>query len=248
MKVIKHLLLLFALLSVSNGFAANEGDAVHGLFDQVLKAHVSNGQVDYDAIQSDTRFNRYLDLITNFDPDRLSGREEKLAFWINAYNALAIKGIIDGHSPKTLFGRYKYFKSVQYDIARQSINLYDLEHEVIIPLGEPRIHFAIVCASLSCPALRSEAYVASKLERQLDENASRFINNTDKNDFDGNQIYVSRIFEWFENDFSQHSGSLQKYLAQYVNDPTLMQKLEAEALKVGYLAYDWRLNGKRSDG
>lgn len=248
MKILKNLLPLFALLTVSNSFAANEGDAVHELFDQILRAHVSDGRVDYDAIQFDTQFNRYLDLITNFDPDRLSSRAEKLAFWINAYNALAIKGIIDGHSPKSLFGRYKYFKSVQYDIARQRINLYDLEHEIIIPLGEPRIHFAIVCASLSCPALRSEAYIASKLERQLNENASRFINNSDKNDFDGKQIYVSRIFEWFEKDFSTHSGSLQKYLAQYVKDPALVQKLEADALKVGYLAYDWRLNGKRGDG
>lgn len=238
-------MLIIGLVSIANSYGATGTASIHDLFDQVLNEHVNNGKVDYQAIRSDSRFTQYLELIADHNPDNFSSREEKLAFWINAYNALAIKGIIDGRSPSSLFGRYGYFLSAEYVAGNRSINLYDLERDILVPLGDLRIHFAIVCASLSCPALRSEAYTVSKLEQQLEASASRFINNPAKNSFDGDTIYVSKIFDWFEEDFSNHSGSVQKYLAQYVKDSSFMQKLEAEELKVDFLAFNWKLNGER---
>ena len=144
-------------------------------------------------------------------------------------------------------GRYKYFKSAEYRVGKRTTNLYDLEHEIILPLDEPRIHFAIVCASQSCPVLRSEAYVAGRLEKQLEDAAIQFINDANKNSFEPRAIYVSKIFEWFRSDFSGHSGSVQKYLARYVKDPELAKKLEKETFRVEHLAYDWRLNGTSSN-
>ena len=242
-----NIILLLGLLSAGGSNAAYETDSIHGLFDQVLSQHVKNGRVDYKSIESDPRFTQYLNSISVSEPDKFLSREEKLAFWINAYNALAIRGIIDGRSPSSFFGRIGYFKLANYIAGNRQINLYDLEREILVPLGEPRIHFAIVCASVSCPPLRSEAYVASQLEQQLEANASTFINNPSKNRFDGDTVYISKIFDWFQKDFSTHSGSVQKYLAQYVEDPDFMQKLAAEALKIRHLAYNWHLNGEQID-
>lgn len=89
-------------------------------------------------------------------------RAEKLAFWINAYNALAIKGTLDGSSPRSFFGKAKFFYTDKYQAGGVKTNLYDLEHEILLPLDDARVHFAIVCASRSCPKLRSEAYTVGR--------------------------------------------------------------------------------------
>ena len=111
--------------------------------------------------------------------------------------------------------------------------------------GDPRIHFAINCASQSCPKLLSMAYSADTLEKQLDANTREFINDPTRNRFDQDKkiAYVSKIFHWFKEDFAQHSGSVQKYLATYVADPAIADDLANERYKIKYMKYDWRLNG-----
>ena len=224
-------------------FAAQPADE---LFNGVLNDHVSMGFVDYPAIAGDGRFNDYLEYIAETDPSTFSSEPEKLAFWINAYNALAIKGIIDGLSPDGFFARVRFFKTTDYRLAGREINLYDLEREIIIPFAEPRIHFAIVCASASCPKLTSEIYRAETLDQQLDEVARSFINNTDKNQFDTKLriANLSKIFDWFTEDFEQHSGSVANYLRAYAEDEAVLETLASEDLYVRYLDYDWSLNGK----
>ena len=125
--------------------------------------------------------------------------------------------------------------------------MYDLERSIIIPLGEPRIHFAINCASGSCPKLLSEAYQAEKLEQQLEIVTKDFINDSTRNEFDRDKkiARLSKIFDWFKTDFSDHSGSVQKYIAQYVDDPALAEELRNESYKIKYLKYDWSLNGTK---
>lgn len=220
-------------------------DNIHQGFDAVLKDHVTDGQVDYTSIQQDSRFHNYLSAIQNINPKNFATKQQQLAFWINAYNALAIKGIIDNLSPSSLFGRYSFFKSTNYKVAGQTINLDDLEKKIIIPFEEPRIHFAIVCASASCPKLRSEAYLASRLNEQLETNTYEFLNNENKNQFNSNKkvAKVSKIFDWFTDDFEKHSGSVQKYIAQYVDNKALKIALSNESYKIKYLKYDWQLNG-----
>ena len=220
-------------------------DSLHDSFDQVLKAHVQDGVVNYAGIKNDANFTKYVELIAETNPDSFKTEQEKLAFWINAYNALAIKGILDGLSPSSFFGRVTFFKTTDYRVGGRDINLYDLERDIIIPFGEPRIHFAIICASMSCPKLRSEVWLASKLEQQFEDNAIDFLNDTSKNNFDRKKkrANLSKIFDWFDKDFKDHSGTVQKYVAQYLNDKELAKEVVEKKYKIKYLKYDWNLNG-----
>ena len=245
MRILKHIFtqgLILALIFIT--FSAAHADSDHALFEPILATHVSNGFVDYPAIKNEANFKKYIAELGK--PLATSDKNEQLAFWINAYNAFAIKGILDGRSPSTFFGRVGYFKNAKYLIGGETMNLFDLEREIIIPFGEPRIHFAINCASASCPKLISETYQAATLEEQLEESARKFILDPSRNKFDrGNKIlYVSKIFDWFEKDFVEHSGSVQKYIAQFVKDPKLVEALRNEEYTIKYLEYDWSLNGK----
>jgi len=212
-------------------------------FDALLRAHVRDGNVDYGAFAQSPDFRSYVaDLAKPATP---RGRDATLAYYINAYNALAIAGILDGLSPSTAFSRVRYFNLKQWALNGESITLYDLEHQVLRPLGEPRIHFAIVCASKSCPLLRSEAYVAARLSQQLDEQARAFVNDPLRNRFDvaSRAAELSAIFKWFDEDFAAAAGSTQRYLARYAADPEAAKLLAADAFAVRFIDYDWSRNG-----
>ncbi len=247
LRLYKAVITLFCILIT---LASQSSYAVvfdHELFNAVLKEHVNDGRVNYPGISADPRYQQYLarlEVQTN-----LTGRDATLAYWINAYNALAIKGILDGRSPSTFFGRIGYFKNAKYRVGGRTIDLYDLERKVIIPLDELRIHFAINCASGSCPKLDSEAYTADNLEQKLDANARHFINDVTRNRFDrDNKVaHLSKIFDWFEKDFKMHTGSVQRYLALYVDDPVLARQLRDDSYTIKYLTYDWSLNGNPPD-
>jgi hypothetical protein len=218
----------------------------HQAFDEVLRVRVVDGVVQYPQIAIDLRFDAYLRLLDRVDPNALPTREDRLAFWINAYNAFAVKGILDGYSPRTKFGQYRYFIAKDHRVGGATINLYDLERKLLIPdFREPRIHFAIVCASLSCPKLHSWAYTADRLEEQLEQSARDYINDPTRNRFDRARkiAYLSMIFNWFEEDFVIHSGSLISYVKRYVADPDLARDLESAPYRVEFLEYDWNLNG-----
>lgn len=219
----------------------------HQAFDEVLRSHVKDGVVDYPAVAADARFAAYLDQLERVDPNALPTRRHKLAFWINAYNAFAIKGILDGYSPLTRIGRWRYFNGKRYRVGGALITLYDLEKKLLIPgFQEPRIHFAIVCASQSCPKLRSEAFTADRLEAQLEENARAFVNDPTRNRFDQETrtAYLSKIFEWFEPEFRNHGESLLNYVRRYVGDLDLAADLATQPYRIEFLEFDWRLNGK----
>ena len=218
----------------------------HRHFDDVLHDHVKDGVVDYPAIADDIRFPAYVAQLDHIDPNAFTTKEERLAFWINAYNAFAIQGILDGLSPETLWGRYQYFLARKYRVGGVEVNLYDLERAILIrDFREPRIHFAIVCASRSCPKMRSEAYQASRLHEQLDDQARAFINDTSKNRFDRAErvARLSKIFDWFDDAFIAHSGSLIEYVRRYVADADLQQELDPHRYSVRFMDYDWKLNG-----
>jgi hypothetical protein len=243
-------ILLAGCSSVPKSFAPTQSlppeQFSHRLFDEVLRQHVKDGMVDYPAIAADARFATYLAQLTHVDPNTLPTREDRLAFWINVYNAFAIKGILEGLSPQNVFGRYEYFIKRTYQVGGAGINLYDLEHAILVKeFKEPRIHFAIVCASRSCPKLRSEAYVPAQLNVQLEQNAKDFINDTAKNRFDRacREAMLSKIFDWFGEDFIINSGSLIDYVKKYVADKSLQRELAAEPFSVEFLSYDWSLNG-----
>lgn len=218
----------------------------HRLLGQVFSSHVKDGLVDYPAVQTDDRFPAYLAQLDRMDPNALAMRHERLAFWINAYNAFAVKGILDRFSPTSLVGRYRYFIGRNYRVGGSTINLYDLERQVLIKqFQEPLIHFAIVCASTSCPRLQPWSYEPDQLNLQLDRVAREFINDPTRNRFDRKKkvASLSMIFKWFEEDFTKAAGSVVSYITRYVNDPELVQDLMQSDYRIEYLEYDWSLNG-----
>ena len=213
-------------------------------WDQLLKAAVNQGQVDYAQWRDNRRFDALTDQVAATVTDGMD-RQQKLAFYINAYNILAARGILDGRSPDGVLGRYLYFKRDTYTVAGSQISLHQLEHEWIRPLKEPRIHFAIVCASQSCPILQEEAYTAERLNEQLDAATRGFVNDTERNRFDpaASRAELSSIFKWFAEDFEQAAGSVQAYLAPLVADAEVAKLLDSGELTIRYLSYDWSLNG-----
>lgn len=218
----------------------------HRLLGQVFSAHVKDGLVDYPAVQMNDRFPAYLAQLDRMDPNVLVTGQERLAFWINAYNAFAVKGILDHYSPVSYVGRYRYFIGRNYRVGGSTINLYDLERHVLIKqFQEPLIHFAIVCASTSCPKLQPWSYEPDQLNMQLDRVAREFINDPTRNRFDRKEkvASLSMIFKWFEDDFTKAAGSVVSYITRYVNDPELVQDLMQSDYRIEYLEYDWTLNG-----
>ncbi|MEM7401711.1 MAG: DUF547 domain-containing protein [Pseudomonadota bacterium] len=241
--IVVIMFITFTMLLYANLGLANSN--LHTPFNRVLEGNVINGQVDYSAIKLHPEFKPYIDSLKA--KPTFNNQNEELTYWINAYNALVIKGILEGGSPSTFFGRNSFFKGDQYQLADMFINLNDLERKVIIPIGEPRIHFAINCASSSCPKLRPQVFTADELDTQLEHAANEFINDTSRNKFDSERkiARISKIFDWFEEDFVKHSGSVQKYLSQYVNNSEIAEHLRNEEYKIKYLKYDWSLNGTK---
>lgn len=216
-----------------------------GDLDAVFLRNVRNGFVDYDGIRADPAFDRYVAGLAAAAEGDLGKPEVRLAFLINAYNALAIQGILDGYSPSSWFGRRTYFKSREYGLLGGTTTLEELEHGRLLPLGEPRVHFAIVCASVSCPRLAGKAYDPATLDAQLDAAARAFANDATRNRYDVKRgiAFLSSIFDWYEADFVRAAGSTQKYLARYVNDPAAAALLARDGFDVRFSAYDWDLNG-----
>jgi hypothetical protein len=242
MNRIKSLMCAVAALTALAAPMAGAEGATEG-FDALLRDHVKDGVVDYPGIAANKSFNAFLDSLGA--PAKTETKAGKLAYWINAYNAFSIKGILDGRSPSGFLGRQLFFKRAKYKLAGEETTLDNLEHKMIRPLGEPRIHFAVVCASFSCPKLRAEAYTEQKLEAQLQAGAVSFINDPSRNRFDkaGKTAYLSEIFKWFKDDFSAGAGSVEKFVAKYLNDPEIARDLEQGNYKIKYIDYDWSLNG-----
>ncbi|MGQ9806820.1 MAG: DUF547 domain-containing protein [Chlorobiales bacterium] len=228
----------------------------HSLFDAVLKRHVKDGKVNYQALKHDKDFQTYLEQLSKANPDMLATREEKIAFWINAYNAFTLKLIVDNYPVKSIteisaLGKLTAFigdspwKKDFFTINGKKMMLDKIEHEILREsFKEYRVHFAVNCASISCPILRPEAYTSESLNQQLNEQAKQFLKDTLRNriDLKTKTIYLSKIFSWYQDDFSKSAGSLEKYLADYIDDEEIKRMLLNKEFKVEYLDYDWNLN------
>lgn len=217
-------------------------------YERALARHVVAGRVDYGGLSRDAEFARFVKDIRHVDAESAT-RDERLAFLINAYNALAIQSVLDGLSPARPFGRLRFFLLHRYRIAGRRRTLYGLEHRELIPMGEPRIHFAIVCASASCPRLRASAYRPESLDALLEDDTREFVNDPDRNRFDPLEgiARVSRIFRWYRTDFGGSDREVQAWLAGFVTDPEVAERLAAGTFRLEYLPYDWGLNGTQSE-
>ncbi len=243
-------------LASSVAFAAGTFKPDHSVFTALLKDHVSNGIVDYKSIKEDERLNKYLDYLQKIDTASLHP-EERLPFWINAYNAWTIKVVVDNYPLKsikdlgadlvigTIFKTTVWDKDLVTMNNGQKMSLNDIEHKIIRKYGDARVHFVMVCAAKSCPPLRSEAMVANRLGDQMDEQGRLFMADKSKNrfDLDKRRIAISKIFDWFEGDFEKDSKSVIRFIARFVPGDTAEALLRDEKrFKIDYIDYDWRLN------
>lgn len=215
----------------------------HETFTTLLREHVKNGAVDYVAMKKDKRFAAYLNNLQKTDPTIISDPNERLAFWINAYNAFTIKLIVDHWPVKSIREIDRDgagpWELVWVEIAGKKYSLDGIEHEIIRKeFDEPRIHAALVCAAESCPPLRSEAYTGKRLDAQLEDNMNVFLRDTTKNKYDqqSNTLFLSEVFNWFGADFAKKHGSA----VQYVLKTLRLSPPSAPAVK--YLSYSWNLN------
>lgn len=232
------------------------GEIDHGAWDTLLKKYVDErGYVDYAKWKSSAADQKSLDdYILQLSAAAIPAtatQEEKLAFWINTYNAVTVKGIlkeypttsIRNHTAK-LYG-YNIWKDLQILVGGKAYSLEGIEHEVLRKMGEPRIHFAIVCASVGCPRLLNEAYTAEKVDEQLTLNAQAFFADSTKFKADtrAGTIQVSPILDWFADDFGKDSAAQMATIAPYV--PATAQSLaKSGRARVSYLNYDWGLNDR----
>ncbi|MBU8848537.1 MAG: DUF547 domain-containing protein [Desulfobacterales bacterium] len=234
------LLLFFAVHSMAEDNIDNQ------IYASLLKKHVINNKVNYDGFKKDEKLlDEYLAILSRTNIKSLSGND-LFAFYINAYNAFTIKLVLTKYpginSIKEIGGFFsnpwnKKFISLQ----KKTVSLDYIEHKILRPkFKDPRVHFAINCASKSCPPLRNEPYEGQILATQLDAQAKDFINNKKNVFVKDDTLFTSKIFKWFEDDFSDNSLFFIKSYAS----KELKEKLNSTKnnIKTVYLDYDWSLN------
>lgn len=251
MKLFMHSIISLILTFLTSSYLlAQTFDHNHTVFDEILndcvKLSKGTSSVDYKKIKANVKkLNNYLDSLSNVKPIEYQNftKKQKLSFLINAYNAFTISLIVENYPVSSIkkLGTLltSPWKKVFFKFLGKDSSLDFIEHETIRKnFKEPRIHFAVVCASVGCPSLRNEAYIATKLEEQLEDSAKVFINHKARNYFDksSNTFYLSKIFDWYGSDF----GNVQKFVAKRMNLLDDNQVTGKE--KISFLSYDWSLN------
>lgn len=230
---------------VLGGAPALAFDHSHALWATVLEKHITNGLVNYRALkQNPDTLKKYLAELNGVEESDFKrwSREQQLAFLLNLYNASIFKLIVEHYPVSSIRDIGGWFKR-PWDIEVVPLfgnvaTLSYLEHEMIRKYNEPRIHFALVCGARGCPELRSEPYVADKLDAQLTDQGRKFMRDRTKNrvDAEAKALYLSPIFKWFTEDFTRQSGSIVKFVQIYRPD------IPATNWKIRYTDYDWSLN------
>jgi uncharacterized protein DUF547 len=224
-------------------------------WDALVKKHVKTTTIDgvtlnaiaYKELKADPAFKKVVDGLKTASLGDLKTKEEKLSFWINTYNVLAAKVVVDNYPVKSIRDVGSIFKKVWKRpagaVAGEVRTLNDVEHEILRKMGEPRIHVAIVCASVSCPDIRMEAYTAEKLNEQLDDQMRLFLKNKEKGlqvDEKKKRVYLSSIFKWFKEDF-EPQGGVVAFISKYVSSSE-KKSLQEFGKNLKYLDYNWDLN------
>jgi len=234
----KSIFLLVAFLCAFSARGLSQ-DAVtdHAGLDSLLRKYVSDaGKVNYKGLKSDKEaLYAYCRALSDTPPHEGWTREEKMAYWINAYNAFTLKLIVDNYPTKSIlnFDGGKTWDVKRIRIGDKKYSLNNIENDILRPqFKDPRIHFAINCAAKSCPPLRNRAYAAATLDSTLEARTKAFINNPAFNTITASKARVSRIFEWYAADFGDLKKFLNKYADVYIKDQ----------LKITFIEYQWDLN------
>ena len=230
--------LLWTIFLICCGLNAQTSEVNHQSWDALLQQYVSpQGRIDYQGFQKDqSKLEAYIEsLAQSTETINTQTKAQQLAFWINAYNACTVKLICDNLPLESIKDISRPWKQTVLTHKNNRWTLDEIEHEILRTFGEPRIHFAINCASKSCPILANEAYQGHKLEDQLNRSAALFLNDRSKNNYSAKRLYLSRIFLWFKKDFGK-----TEQLIQMINRHT-GQNISPDTA-ISYLTYDWSLN------
>jgi Protein of unknown function, DUF547 len=269
MKTLLKALAITALLLASSAFA--QFDQSHKAFDDLLKKHVTyinNGnasQVSYAGFAKDrAALKSYLDSIAAVAEATYKSwsKPQQLSFLINTYNAATIELILTKYpnlkSIRDLGSTFSKPWSIKFvKLLGSEVTLDNIEHDMIRAEGafnDPRIHVAVVCASIGCPMLRNEVFTAEKIDAQLDDSMKRFLSDRTRNRYsaDSKKLEVSKIFDWYKKDFtkgykgfSSLEATLGKYADQLADDPAARAEIKAGKVAITHLDYDWNLNDKK---
>ncbi len=209
----------------------------HEAWGRLLKKHVDDlGNVDYPGFQKEvSQLDAYLKELSQNAPNSEWDKNQKLAFYINLYNAATVKLIMDHYPVKSIRDIPSRWKKKWIALEGKEVSLNYIEHQVLRKMGEPRIHFAINCASYSCPKLLNVPFTAQSMERLLSKTAIDFVNDPKRNRFEGNKAQLSKIFKWYKGDFTENK-SLLEYINTYLENPA------PKSAQIEFLDYDWNLN------
>jgi len=210
----------------------------HTLWQELLQKHVSDkGNVNYKGFKSDRKLlNTYIDNLSKQTPQDSWSKQEKLSYWINAYNALTVDLILRFYPVKSIKDIKDPWDQRFWKLGAKWYNLNDIEHKILRKMDEPRIHFAIVCASFSCPKLQNIAFIPEKLDDQLTLATKSFLRDPLRNNIGANTLELSKIFKWFSKDFKVNDGTLIDFLNTYSDI-----KISPKA-KQRFKVYNWSLN------
>lgn len=235
--------LVATLIFFSNLPAQQNFEEIHSIWDKELKLYVKAGKVNYKLwSKKQQNLDKYLTSLKNISPNALKSlpRNSKMAIYINAYNAFMIKAVLKNSEIKSVQNiKPKIWNQKIVTLAGKSISLDELENSIIRPLfKDPRIHFAIVCASISCPPISDQAYTMENMEMLLETNTIAFLKNTSENYFSGNQTKLSKLFQWFKQDFDKFPGGLEGFLKKYAPAGYDPKK------EITWTEYNWNLNSR----
>lgn len=209
----------------------------HSTFNNLLQKHVSEkGNVNYPGFKADYKIlKRYFSELKQNLPEDSWPKNQKLAYWINAYNAFTIDLILKNYPVKSIKDIKDPWDQRLWKLGEKWYNLNDIEHQILRKMDEPRIHFAIVCASFSCPKLQNITFEASTMEKQLTKATKEFLSDPERNSISANDLEISKIFQWFSKDFKQ-DGSLIDFINKYTNVEI------SKSAKKRFKDYNWDLN------
>ena len=258
MQPLSHVLGIAALILLTASLSARaepvQEPALEG-YAAVLRDHtqvvpdLAGTVVDYAALKREPRWQTVVKSLEQAKPETLSSSDAKLAFWINAYNVLAIQTVVRAYPIDSIRDIGSLFSPVwKRDAGKidgKTVTLDQIEHEILRPMGDPRVHAAIVCASRSCPSLRREPYTVAGVSAQLDDSMRRFLADRRKGlelDTKTGRLRLSSIFKWFDEDFEAKGGVVQ-FVARYAPTDVRTWLGAHPNPKLEYFDYDWKLNG-----
>ena len=210
----------------------------HSPWEILLQEHVhDDGRVDYKGFLKDQqRLNSYLGALALNPPQEDWTPQARMAYYINLYNAGTVALILENYPVKSIRDIDRPWAKKRVRVGTEWLSLSDIEHKILRKMGDARIHFAINCASISCPKLPKHAFTEAEIESQLERAALGFINDPERNTFMADKAEVSKIFKWYRSDFKADGASLAEYLNRFLEKPI------PKGTSVGFLPYDWALN------